>query len=88
MTRKTCDSPDELHFLNYDIGLSSALTTLHFELLSLNRDNPRKIGFVFLRSPELEEAAQEYFAGRLMLDARSFFENTKMLKNRIYSSAI
>ncbi len=88
MTRKTCDSPDTLYFLNYDIGLSSALTTLHFELISLNRDNPRKIGFVFLRSPELEQAVQEYFAGRLLVDARSFFENTKMLKNRIYSSAI
>jgi hypothetical protein len=79
---------DNLQFLNYDIGLSSALTTLHYELLTLNRDNPRKIGFVFVRTPELEQTAQEYFAGRLMLDARSFFENIKMLKNRIYSSAI
>ena len=79
---------DNLQFLNYDIGLSSALTTLHYELLTLNRDNPRKIGFVFARTPELEQTAQEYFAGRLMLDARSFFENIKMLKNRIYSSAI
>jgi hypothetical protein len=41
-----------------------------------------------VRTPELEQTAQEYFAGRLMLDARSFFENIKMLKNRIYSSAI
>jgi len=86
---KISPSPqDNLQFLNYDIGLSSALTTLHYELLTLNRDNPRKIGFVFARTPELEQTAQEYFAGRLMLDARSFFENIKMLKNRIYSSAI
>ena len=86
---KILSSPqDNLQFLNYDIGLSSALTTLHYELLTLNRDNPRKIGFVFARTSELEQTAQEYFAGRLMLDARSFFENIKMLKNRIYSSAI
>ena len=88
MNKLSSGPQDNSHFLNYDIGLSSALTTLHYELLTLNRDNPRKIGFVFLRTPELEEAAQEYFAGRLMLDARSFFENIKMLKNRIYSSAI
>jgi hypothetical protein len=88
MNKISSGPQDNLHFLNYDIGLSSALTTLHYELLTLNRDNPRKIGFVFVRTPELEQTAQEYFAGRLMLDARSFFENIKMLKNRIYSSAI
>lgn len=88
MNKLSSSPQDTSHFLNYDIGLSSALTTLHYELLTLNRDNPRKIGFVFLRTPELEDTAQEYFAGRLMLDARSFFENIKMLKNRIYSSAI
>ncbi len=88
MNKISSGTQDNLQFLNYDIGLSSALTTLHYELLTLNRDNPRKIGFVFSRTPELEQTAQEYFAGRLMLDARSFFENIKMLKNRIYSSAI
>jgi len=88
MNKISSGSQDNLQFLNYDIGLSSALTTLHYELLTLNRDNPRKIGFAFARTPELEQTAQEYFAGRLMLDARSFFENIKMLKNRIYSSAI
>ncbi|MEO8581970.1 MAG: DUF5659 domain-containing protein [Patescibacteria group bacterium] len=76
------------HFLSYDIGLSSALVTLHYELLSLNRDNVRKIGFIFLKTPELEYSVQEYFAGRLIVEARSFFENTKMLKNRIYSTAV
>jgi hypothetical protein len=47
-----------------------------------------KIGFLFVRTPQLEDEAQNYFDGRLMVDARSLFENTKMLKNRIYSSAI
>lgn len=88
MNKISSGPQDSLQFLNYDIGLSSALTTLHYELLTLNRDNPRKIGFVFACTPELEKTAQDYFAGRLMLDARSFFENIKMLKNRIYSSAI
>jgi hypothetical protein len=88
MTRTFEASSDDSHFLSYDIGLAAALTTLHFELLSLNRDNLRKIGFIFSRTPELEQATQEYFAGRLLVDARSFFENTKMLKNRIFSSAV
>jgi len=88
MIRKIDSSSNDPHFLSYDIGLAAALTTLHFELLSLNRDNLRKIGFIFSRTPELEQATQEYFAGRLLIDARSFFENTMMLKNRIFSSAV
>jgi hypothetical protein len=88
MTRISDPSSNDSHFVSYDIGLVAALSTLHFELLSLNRDNPRKIGFIFTRTPELEQATQEYFAGRLVVDARSFFENTKMLKNRIFSSAV
>lgn len=88
MTRQVDTSSNNSYFLSYDIGLASALTTLHLELLSLNRDNPRKIGFIFSRTPDLDQAVQEYFAGRLLVDARSFFENTKMLKNRIFSSAV
>lgn len=88
MTRTFDSSSNDSHFLSYDIGLAAALVTLHFELLSLNRNNPRKIGFIFLRTLELEQATQEYFAGRLLVDARSFFENIKMLKNRIFSSAV
>jgi hypothetical protein len=88
MTKEFDPFTNDSHFVSYDIGLAAALATLHFELLSLNRDNPRKIGFIFSRTPELEQATQEYFAGRLAVDARSFFENTKMLKNRIFSSAV
>lgn len=86
MTKQLDSSLSDSHFVSYDIGLAAALITLHFELLSLDRTNPRKIGFIFPRTPELEQATQEYFAGRLSVDARSFFENTKMLKNRIFSS--
>ncbi len=88
MSRQVDSISNDDSFLTYDIGLSSALLTLDFQLLSLNRDNPRKIGFLFARTPQLEDEAQNYFDGRLMVDARSLFENTKMLKNRIYSSAI
>jgi hypothetical protein len=88
MNRQVEPFSNDDSFLTYDIGLSSALLTLDFQLLSLNRDNPRKIGFLFARTAKLEDEAQNYFDGRLMVDARSLFENTKMLKNRIYSSAI
>jgi hypothetical protein len=75
------------YFATYDLGLSAALVTEGFELISLVRDNPKKVKFVFPRTKELEKCVDDYFAGRLLVSARSLFDNTKMLKNRIYSTA-
>ncbi len=76
----------EKSLFTHDLGLSAALVTEGFELVSLVRDNPKKVKFVFLRSKNLEKCVNDYFAGRLLVSARSLFDNTKMLKNRIYSS--
>jgi len=75
------------YWATYDLGCSAALVTEGFELVSLVRDNPKKIKFVFLQSKNLEKCVDDYFAGRLLVSARSLFDNTKMLKNRIYSTA-
>ncbi|PIS14559.1 hypothetical protein COT64_02010 [Candidatus Shapirobacteria bacterium CG09_land_8_20_14_0_10_39_12] len=75
------------HWATYDLGCSAALVTEGFELVSLERDNPKKVKFIFLQSKNLEKCVNDYFAGRLLVSARSLFDNTKMLKNRIYSTA-
>ena len=74
------------YFTTYDLGCSAALVTEGFELVSLVRDNPKKVQFIFLRAKNIEKCVDDYFAGRLLVSARSLFDNTKMLKNRIYSS--
>jgi len=76
----------EKHLSTYDLGLSSALVTEGFQLASLVRDNPKKVQFIFLRTKNIEKCVDDYFAGRLLVSARSLFDNTKMLKNRIYST--
>ena len=79
-------SLDKQHFATYDLGLSAALICLNFELISLGRDNPRKVQFIFLRQNNLDQIVSDYFSGKLVVSARALFDNTKMLKNRIYSS--
>ncbi len=74
------------HLATYDLGLSAALVSSDFELLSLNKENPRKVQFIFLRRSGIDEAVNAYFSGKLEVSARALFDNTKMLKNRIYSS--
>jgi hypothetical protein len=72
-------------YLTYDLGCSSALVSSGFELVSLDKSNPKKVQFIFHREAGIEKIVDEYWADRLEVKARSFFDNTKMIKNRIYS---
>ena len=69
----------------YDLGCSSALVSNGFELVSLDKTNPRKVQFIFKRKIGIEKVVDEYWADCLEVKARKFFDNVKMLKNRIYS---
>ena len=72
-------------FTTYDLGVSTALLCAGFELLSLNKANSRKALFIFRRAKDIDKTANAYFADRLELNARSFFDQLKALKNRLYS---
>lgn len=72
-------------FTTYDIGVSTALLCAGFELLSVKKSNPKKALFVFRREIDIEEVTDKYFADRLEVKARSFFDHLKALKNKLYS---
>lgn len=69
-----------------DLGCAAALICAGFELISLDKQNPRKVLFVFRKKVGADEMVNSYFLGRLKVDARNFFDTTKMLKNLIYSN--
>ena len=73
------------YFCTFDLGCSSALVSVGFKLISLDKSNPRKVRFVFYREIGIEKIVDEYWANELRIPARVFFDNIKMLKNRIYS---
>lgn len=72
-------------FYTFDLGLSAALVSVGFSLVSLDRENLRKVQFVFRRSEGMDELVDAYWADRLEVKARTYFDATKMLKNRLYS---
>ncbi len=84
MTKKLQIESDKI-FATYDLGCSSALISAGFELVSLDKTNPRKVQYIFRQEVGIEKVVDEYWADRLEVKARTFFDNTKMLKNRIYS---
>lgn len=74
-----------LVYTTYDLGVSASLLCAGYELLSLDKENPRKSLFIFRRAEGIEETANLYFADRLEVKARSFFDSVKALKNKLYS---
>lgn len=69
----------------YDLGVAAALLCAGFELLALDRANKRKVLFVFKKAKGVDDVANDYFADRLELNARAFFDQLKALKSRLYS---
>jgi len=77
----------ENEFSTFDLGLTSVLVTLGYELLELDKSNIKKIRFVFKREKNIEQVLNDYFDDKITLPALSLFNNQKNLKNRIYSGA-
>jgi len=80
----TYDDPNT-YWATFDLGCSSVLISAGFDLVSLEKSNPRKVQFIFRKETGIEKTVDDYWADRLEIKARTFFDNIKMLKNRIYS---
>lgn len=68
-----------------DLGVVAALVTCGFEVVFTHKDGKGRVHFVFEETVDLDQTVEDYYADNLQVKARRFFENTKMLKSRIYS---
>jgi len=76
---------DSVQFRSFDLGLSAALVCAGFSLISLDRENLRKVQFTFRKSDGIDSIVEKYWDDQLEIKARTYFDALKMLKNRIYS---
>ncbi len=68
-----------------DLGLAAALASCGHEMRGTNRDMNGRAHFIFTQTAELARDTNAYWADTLNVKARTFFDNTKMLKSRIYA---
>jgi len=73
-------------FSTFDLGLATVLVTLGYELLELEKSNPKKVRFIFKREENIEQIMNDFWNDKIKLPAQTLFNNQKMLKNRIYSN--
>ena len=83
MTRT--NNQDQL-FTTFDISLAAALISKGFHLLDLDKTNPRKVQFLFKDSNNLQQVIDDYWSDSLQVNARTYFDDVKLLKNRIYTN--
>lgn len=71
----------------YEFPLAITLICLNFSLETLEREpkSNQKVGFVFLKSLELEKAISDYWKGDLMVEPKLFWSKSRELKSRIRS---
>ena len=69
-----------------DFYQSVLLKSVGFQLLRLERQNPRFVVFVFADPKETaNKVIEEYWNRRIQVDARTLIENINELKTRLYS---
>lgn len=68
-----------------DLGLAAALVSCGYEIQQVSRDVDNRAYFIFNQSEQLGLATLEYWGNSLNVKARTYFDNTKMLKSRIYT---
>lgn len=76
---------EDKYFETTDLGLATTLVTQGFSLHSLDRNNPHRVRFVFQKENELDEAVRAYWQKELVVEPLTYFNNIKLMKNRIYS---
>ena len=57
-------------FTHTDLGIAAALMTAEFELLKLDKSNPRKVKFIFIRANGIEKVADDFWSNRLKQKTR------------------
>lgn len=69
-----------------DLGQATALVCAGFEVIDLasNPDSDR-VTFYFQPSERIATTAQEYWSGKLKVDAKQYWQEMKNLKTRLYS---
>lgn len=74
-------------FYSHDLGLVAYLLCLDkYELVGLDKAVRSKVLFILNRDPHIGQDIKKFWEFRTSIDAQTYFNQIKRLKNQIYSS--
>ncbi len=68
-----------------DLALAAAIS-LFYPIKSMNKENPKKVVFIFLKDRNFDLYIERFYKGELKEDLQLYFQHLKLIKNRIYNS--
>ena len=74
------------HFYSHDIGLVAYLLCLDFELVGLDKAMRNKVLFILKKKSDIDTEIKKYWDFKSAVDAQTYFNQIKRLKNQIFSS--
>lgn len=75
----------EKYYKTFDLALAAALFTVGFPIKSLEKVHHGKAAFIFKRDDNLAHTVNIYWADKLQVNPRAYFDALKHIKTRIYS---
>lgn len=72
-----------MEYKTKDLAESAALIATGHKLTRINREE-RICFFIFENGKECKDVSDKYFFGKLLVNARDFYEAMNLLKNRIF----
>lgn len=82
MTHETVGIND--YFTTSDLALTTAIS-LCFPIDVIDKQNPRKVSFLFKREEKLDELIEAYWKRELKIEPQQYFNQLKAIKARLYS---
>ena len=74
------------YFYSHDIGLVAFLLCQDYELCGLDKAVRNKVLFILKRNNGIDTSIKQYWDFKSSVDAQTYFNQIKRLKNQIYSS--
>ncbi len=68
-----------------DLGLAATLVASGFNIVSVDRTDPRRVVFAFQDTSELQEHITRFWSDDLLIPAGLLLDTVRKLKARIYS---
>lgn len=71
------------YFSTTDLALAAAIS-LYFPLDLVDKSNPSKCKFLFVREDGLDQLVESFWRGDLLVKPLDYFNAIKLLKSRLY----
>jgi len=73
----------ESFYRTTDLALAAAVS-MFVPIEDINRQNPRRVEFIFERNSKLEKLLKRYWNNQLEVEPKKYFNQLKILKSRLY----